>query len=47
MIRPQAVDDQHQDVQLAILAASAHVVGAATGRGEDRGTGGTGGTGLQ
>lgn len=47
MIRAQAVDDQNEDVQLAITAASALVVGAATGRRQDRGTGGANGTGLQ
>ena len=47
MIRPQAVDDQNEDVQLAVLAAWAVVVRAAAGRGQDGCTGGASGTGLQ
>jgi hypothetical protein len=48
MIGSQAVDDQDEDVQLAVLATSAAVVvGAAAGRGQEGSTGGAGGTGLQ
>ena len=47
MVRPQAVDDQDEDVELAVLAASTVVVGAAARRGQDGRTGGASGTGLQ
>ena len=47
MIRAQAVDDQDEDVQLAVLTASAAVVGTAAGRGQEGRTGGASGTGLQ
>jgi hypothetical protein len=46
VIRPQAVDDQDEDVQLAVGPGFAPVR-AASGGGQDGRTGGANGTGLQ